>query len=341
MKKLRVGIMGATGVVGQNLIDVLHKRNFPVDALRLYASERSEGKILATPFGVIAVENADQVDYSQLDMAFFAIGGGWPRENAPKAAAAGCVVVDNSSTFRYDDHVPLVIPEINPQAIGNAPLIANPNCTTAIAAIPLWVIHQNYRLKKVIISTYQATSGAGNQGMAELETETRKMLNGEEPGHETFVHPIPFNLIPHIDAFQDNDYTREEMKVVWETHKIFGDNSIPISCTCVRIPTMRAHSESIVVETEKPIEPGKVRELFARTKGVELRDDVKNNVYPMPLTASEKFDVEVGRIRQNLIFGDYGLEFFVCGDQLLKGAALNAVQIGEVIGQQRFAEGEK
>jgi aspartate-semialdehyde dehydrogenase len=338
MTKLRVGIMGATGVVGQNLIDVLHKRNFPLKTLRLYASERSVGKVLDTPFGSIIVENADQVDYSQLDIAFFAIGGGWPKENAPRAKAAGCVVVDNSSTFRYDDNVPLVIPEINPQTMGDAPLIANPNCTTAIAAIPLWVIHQNYGLKKVIISTYQATSGAGNQGMAELEAETRKVLAGEKAGHDTFVHPIPFNLIPHIDSFQDNAYTREEMKVVWETHKIFGDNSIPISCTCVRIPTMRAHSESIVVETEKPIDPVEVRELLAHTAGVEVKDDIANNVYPMPLNASEKYDVEVGRIRQNLIFGEHGLEFFVCGDQLLKGAALNAVQIGELIVQQRFAD---
>jgi len=338
MTKLRVGIMGATGVVGQNLIDVLHKRNFPVGMLRLYASERSVGKVLDTPFNTITVENADEVDYTQLDIAFFAIGGGWPKENAPKAEAGGCVVVDNSSTFRYDDHVPLVIPEINPHAIGDAPLIANPNCTTAIAAIPLWVIHKNYGLKKVIISTYQATSGAGNQGMAELEAETRKVLAGEEPGHDTFVHPIPFNLIPHIDSFQDNAYTREEMKVVWETHKIFGDDSIPISCTCVRIPTMRAHSESIVVETEKPINPADVRELLAHTAGVEVKDDIANNVYPMPMTAGEKFDVEIGRIRQNLIFGEHGLEFFVSGDQLLKGAALNAVQIGELIVQQRFAD---
>jgi aspartate-semialdehyde dehydrogenase len=338
MKKLRVGIMGATGVVGQNLIDVLRKWDFPVDTLRLYASERSVGKVLDTPFGQITVENADQIDYTELDMAFFAIGGGWPKENAPKATQAGCVVVDNSSTFRYDNNVPLIIPEINPDQIGDALLIANPNCTTAIAAIPLWVIHQNYRLKKVIISTYQATSGAGNHGMAELEAETRKVLNDEEPGHDTFVHPIPFNVIPHVDAFQDNDYTREEMKVVWETRKIFGDDSFPISCTCVRIPTMRAHAESIVVETEKPIHPDEIRKLFAKTDGIEVKDDIKNNIYPMPLTATKKFDVEVGRIRQNLVFGDYGLEFFVCGDQLLKGAALNAVQIGELIVKQRFAD---
>jgi aspartate-semialdehyde dehydrogenase len=337
MKKLRVGIMGATGVVGQNLLDVLHRRLFPLESLRLFASTRSEGKSIETPFGRFTVENADGANYSELDMAFFAIGGGWPKENAPKATAARCVIIDNSSTFRYNPEIPLVIPEINPQAIGDALLIANPNCTTAIAAIPLWVIYQNYGLNKVFVSTYQATSGAGDKGMVELEAETRKVLNGEPAGHETFVHPIPFNLIPHIDVFQENSYTKEEMKVVWETRKIFGDDTIPISCTCVRIPIMRAHSESIVVETKKPINPNDVRQLLSETPGVTVKDDVKANVYPMPISASKQFDVEVGRIRQNLVFGSHGLEFFVCGDQLLKGAALNAVQIGEIIIKQRFS----
>jgi len=337
MKKLKVGIMGATGVVGQNLLDVLYRRQFPLESLRLFASTRSEGKTLETPFGPLTVENADGANYSELDMAFFAIGGGWPKENAPKATAAGCVVIDNSSTFRYNPEIPLVIPEINPHAIGNALLIANPNCTTAIAAIPLWVIYQNYGLSKVFVSTYQATSGAGDKGMVELEAETRKVLNGEPAGHETFVYPIPFNLIPHIDVFQENSYTKEEMKVVWETRKIFGDETIAISCTCVRIPTMRAHSESIVVETKKPANPDDVRKLLSNTSGVKVKDDIKANVYPMPMNASKQFDVEVGRIRQNLVFGSHGLEFFVCGDQLLKGAALNAVQIGEIILKQRFS----
>jgi aspartate-semialdehyde dehydrogenase len=263
-------------------------------------------------------------------MAFFAIGGGWPKENAKKAVGAGCVVIDNSSTFRYDDNVPLVIPEINPDAAGDSKLIANPNCTTAVAAIPLWQIYKNFGLKKVIISTYQATSGAGNNGMAELEQETRKVLNNETAGCKVFQHPIVFNVIPHIDVFLENQYTKEEMKVVWETRKIFGDQSIPISCTCVRIPTMRAHSESIVVETEKPIKPEEIREIFEKTGGIVVKDDIENNIYPMPLTSSTKYDVEVGRIRQNLIFGEHGLEFFVSGDQILKGAALNAVQIGEL-----------
>jgi aspartate-semialdehyde dehydrogenase len=337
MKKLRVGIMGATGMVGKELLKVLFDRKFPIEDLKLYASERSEGKRIKTPMGEKIVELADTADYSQLDLAFFAIGGGWPTENAPKAKNAGCIVIDNSSTFRYDDNVPLVIPEINPAAIGDAMLIANPNCTTAIAAIPLWVIYKNYGLKKVIISTYQSTSGAGNGGMEELTEQTKNVLEGKKAGHKIFVHPIPFNVIPHIDVFKENDYTKEEMKVVWETHKIFDDENIPISCTCVRIPTMRVHSESIVVETEKTINPKEIRALFEKAAGIEVKDDIKNNVYPMPITATEKYNVEVGRIRQNLIFAEQGLEFFVCGDQILKGAALNAVQIGELIAKQRFS----
>ncbi len=337
MTKLKVGILGATGMVGKELLKVLFDRKFPIGELRLYASEKSAGKKVQTELGEITIENANTADYSQLDIAFFAIGGGWPKENAPKAIEAGCVVIDNSSTFRGDKDVPLIIPEINPQAIGNSKLIANPNCTTAIAVIPLHQIYKNYGLKKVIISTYQSTSGAGNKGMVELEEETRKVLNGEKAGNELFQHPIPFNVIPHIDAFQENRYTKEEMKVVWETRKIFGDENIPISCTCVRIPIMRAHSESIVVETEKPVNPDEVRKIFEKTPGIVVKDDIDNNVYPMPLTSSEKYDVEVGRIRQNLIFKEHGLEFFVSGDQLLKGAALNAVQIGELVVKERFS----
>ena len=337
MTKLKVGILGATGMVGKELLKVLFDRKFPIGELRLYASEKSAGKKVRTELGELTIENANTADYSQLDIAFFAIGGGWPKENAPKAIEAGCVVIDNSSTFRGDKDVPLIIPEINPQAIGNSKLIANPNCTTAIAVIPLHQIYKNYGLKKVIISTYQSTSGAGNKGMVELEEETRKVLNGEKAGNELFQHPIPFNVIPHIDAFQENRYTKEEMKVIWETRKIFGDENIPISCTCVRIPIMRAHSESIVVETEKPVNPDEVRKIFEKTPGIVVKDDIDNNVYPMPLTSSEKYDVEVGRIRQNLIFKEHGLEFFVSGDQLLKGAALNAVQIGELVVKERFS----
>lgn len=345
---VKVGVFGATGMVGREVLKVLADRNYPVTELRVYASERSVGKEIefngtdTLDAGKFSVENADTADYSELDVAFFAIGGGWPKENAPKAVAAGCYVVDNSSTFRYDDNIPLVIPEINPNAIGESKLIANPNCTTAIAAIPLFHIYKNYGIKKVIVSTYQATSGAGAAGMAELESETRKVLNGEKASCNTFAHPIPFNVIPHIDKFQENGYTKEEMKVVWETNKIFGSSifakenkldaeKILVSCTCVRIPTVRAHSESIVVETKEPINPEKFREELKKIEGIIVKDEIHNLVYPMPMNASEKYDVEVGRIRQNIVFGDNGIEFFVCGDQILKGAALNAVQIAEVL----------
>jgi len=332
--ELNIGIFGITGMVGKELLKVLFDRSFPIKDLRVYASERSVGKKVETPLGTKTVANADTADFSDLDLALFAIGGGWPRENAPKAVTSGCYVVDNSSSFRYDDTVPLVIPEINADAIGESKLIANPNCTTAIAAIPLWQLYKNFGLNKVLISTYQATSGAGNGGMAELEQETRRVLAGEKAGCDIFRHPIAFNVIPHIDTFQDNLYTREEMKVVWETRKIFGDQDIPISCTCVRIPTMRAHSESIVVETKKPVTPEAARSIFEKTDGIVVKDNIEECVYPMPLTASEKYDVEVGRIRQNLVFGEKSLEFFVCGDQILKGAALNAVQIAEVVSKK-------
>lgn len=337
MKKIRVGIFGATGMVGKELLKVLFEKNFPIKELKLYASHRSEGKKVKIPSGEeVAIINVDDVNYSEIDLAFFAIGGDWAIKNASKALEAGCIVIDNSSAFRYEDDVPLIIPEINPEALGNSMLIANPNCTTAIAAIPLWNIYKNFGLKKVFISTYQAVSGAGNGGMEELENETKNVLNGKKASNTFFVHPIPFNVIPHIDVFQKNGYTKEEMKVVWETQKIFDDDRISISCTAVRIPIMRAHSESIVVETNKPVDVNKIREIFSCSKGIIVKDDIKNNVYPMPLNASNKYDVEVGRIRKNLVLGDYGLEFFVSGDQILKGAALNAVQIGELILEKRF-----
>jgi aspartate-semialdehyde dehydrogenase len=334
MKELDVGVFGATGMVGQEILRVLYDREFPVKSLRIYASERSAGEKIETPFGEMTVELADTADYSELELAFFAIGKGWPKENAPKAAEAGCIVVDNSSTFRYDKDVPLVIPEINPDAVGDSRLIANPNCTTAIAAIPLWQIYRNFGLRRAIVSTYQAASGAGRDAREELKKEAKRCLEGEKACCREFQYPLPFNVIPQIDLFQENGYTREEMKVVWETRKIFGDEKLKISCTAVRVPTDRAHAESITVETEKLVDLERIMEIFESTPGIEVRDDPGKCTYPMPLTASGKYDVEVGRIRRNLVFGDYGLDFFVCGDQILKGAALNAVQIGELVAER-------
>ncbi len=226
--------------------------------------------------------------------------------------------------------MPLVVPEINGDATKKSKLIANPNCTTAIGLMALWPLHKLFGLKKIIMSTYQAASGAGQEGMEELQEGTKVWLEGGTPVNNIFAHPLPFNLIPHIDKFQENGYTKEEMKVVWESRKICGlADDFPVSCTAVRIPTIRAHSESIIIETERPVDIAQAREALANTPGVKLVDDVSKNQYPMPLTATGQYDVEVGRIRKSLIFGDYGLEFFVSGDQLLRGAALNAVLVAE------------
>jgi len=327
---LAVGVIGATGAVGVEMVKVLFDRKFPVSSLHLFASPRSAGKIMSTPYGEIAIEAFSQEAARGMDVVLMAVSGDFAKEHGPALSApGGPIVVDNSSAFRLDPDVPLVVPEINRGAIGDKRFIANPNCTTAIAVMALWPLHLKYGLKKVIVSTYQAASGAGAEGMAELKKGTGEVLQGEEHKNQFFAHPLPFNVIPHIDKFMDNGYTKEEMKVTWETRKIFGREDLMVSCTAVRIPTLRAHSESITIETELPVTPQAARELLESAPGVKVVDDPAVNLYPMPLTASEQHDVEVGRIRESLIFGDHGLDLFVCGDQLLRGAALNAVLIAE------------
>lgn len=332
---LRVAVVGVTGAVGKEMVNVLHDRAFPLSDLRLFASERSAGKTTATPFGTKTIEAFTVDAVAECDIALMAVSGDFAKEYAPQLAARGVTVIDNSSAFRYDDDKPLVIPEINPDAVGDARIIANPNCTTAILAVALWPLHQAFGLKKAIVSTYQAASGAGAEGMSELEDQARAYLDTGKADNKVFAHPLPFNLIPHIDAFQDNGYTKEEMKVTWESRKIMGLPDLALSCTAVRIPTSRAHAESAVLEFANPITPDAARALLAKAPGVKVVDDPAAKVYPMPLNASGQYDVEVGRIRQNLVFGDHGLELFVCGDQLLKGAALNAVQIAEVVLERR------
>lgn len=344
---MNVVIVGSTGAVGKEMIKCLDALKFPVDRLRLVTSERSAGKVIETPFGAITCELASEEVFKESEIALFSAGGDISKEWRERVVDAGCLMIDNSSAFRYEDDVPLVIPEINPEsAFAHKGVIANPNCTTAILAVALWPLYREFGLRRVIVSTYQATSGAGAEGMQELIDQTRAVLAGADNPDDllsremfdrlikegdvapaVFAHPIAFNLIPHIDTFQENGYTKEEMKVAWETCKIFGDNSLAISCTAVRIPTLRAHSESVVIETEKPISAQAAREVLSSAPGVTVCDDPASLHYPMPVNASGKFDVEVGRIRQNLVFGENGLEFFVSGDQLLKGAALNAVQI--------------
>jgi aspartate-semialdehyde dehydrogenase len=331
-KTYNIAIAGATGAVGFELIKILEERNFPVNEIRLLASSRSAGKKMTFNGQEITIQELTHDAFSDIDIAIFSAGGDISLEYAPSAVKAGAVVIDNSSAFRMDDTVPLVVPEVNPEAVKHHQgIIANPNCTTAIAAVALWPLHKAFGLKKVIISTYQAASGAGAPGMNELIDGIKDGIEGKEISNKIFSHPLPYNVIPHIDVFQENGYTKEEMKVTWETRKIFNVPNLALSCTAVRIPTLRAHSESIVVETEKPVTAEAARQLLANADGVKLVDDPANNIYPMPMNAAEKWDVEVGRVRQNIIFGDYGLEFFISGDQLLKGAALNAVQIAELL----------
>lgn len=330
-QKYKVGIVGCTGAVGQEMVKVLKERNFPLKELHLFASARSAGKKISTLFGEITVEEFNLEKAKNLDFVLMAVSGDFAKEYAPQIADGKAIVIDNSSAFRYEKKIPLIVPEINGEEAKEAKLIANPNCTTAILAVALYPLHKKFGVKKTIVSTYQATSGGGAPAMEELREQSQNYLAGKEVTNAKFAHPIPFNLIPHIDAFQANGYTKEEMKVTWETRKIFGEPEMAISCTAVRIPTFRAHAESVTIETEKEITPEVAREILANAPGVKLVDNPEKMEYPMPLNATEKYDIEAGRVRQSLVFGKYGLDFFVCGDQILKGAALNAVQIAEVL----------
>jgi len=328
---MKIAICGITGVVGQETLRCLKDLDFPVEELVCFASARSAGKEIETPFGKRNIQKFSLDTCQDFDFVFLCVGGGFSAEFGRKLAEQNARVIDNSSHFRGEEDVPLIVPEVNAQDIGDAKLIANPNCTTAILAVVLYPIYKEFGLKKVINSTYQATSGGGKAAMDELEEQSRNYLAGKKVMNNKFIHPIPFNLIPAIDVFQENGYTKEEMKVAWETRKIFGVPDLKLSTTAVRIPTFRAHAESVTVETEKPVDLEKVRKILSSSPGVKFTDDPQNQIYPMPLTVSGKFDVEVGRIRKNEVFGDYGLDFFVCGDQLLKGAALNTVQIAKAI----------
>jgi len=333
-----VGVMGALGVVGSEMLKCLEDRNFPTEKVKLL-DKQCIGETRQTKFGPIVVEDATVEAAKECDIVFMAVGDD-VAEKVGMLIAGGpknTVCIDNSAQFRYQDNVPLCVPEINKDKLAGANYVSNPNCTTAIGAMALYPLHKKYGLKKVLMSTYQASSGAGAPGMHELENSTKSWVtnNGEVPKPEVFAHQLLFNVIPHIDKFQPNGYTKEEMKVTWEIAKIFDTKDIKVSCTAVRIPTLRAHSEAIVIETEKPVDPDEAREILKGATGVKVVDDPSTLKYPMPLNVTTKWDVEVGRIRKNLCFGDHGLEFFVSGDQLLRGAALNAVLIGEEVVKMR------
>jgi aspartate-semialdehyde dehydrogenase len=328
-----VAVAGATGAVGETMLRLLEERNFPVRRLKLLASERSTGKSLTFKGEEIKVERLDDGSFQGIDIALFSAGATRSQEFAPAAVKAGAVVIDNSSAFRMQSDVPLVIPEINPDAIAGYQargIIANPNCTTIVMLMPLKPLHDYGRVRRVIVSSYQAVSGAGAKGIEELRRQTLAWARGEPIEISTFPQQIAFNLIPHIDTFQPNGYTKEELKLVFETRKILGDESIGVSPTTVRVPVFTAHSVSMNVETERKIGVDKAKELLSKMPGLVVIDEPEAGRYPMPIFAAGKDDCFVGRIREDLT-NDHALNLWVVGDQLRKGAALNAIQIAELL----------
>jgi aspartate-semialdehyde dehydrogenase len=326
-----VAVVGATGAVGETILRILEERKFPVSRLRLFASERSAGRRLRFQEEEVPVEPLAADAFRGIDFALFSAGASRSREFAPAAARAGAVVIDNSSAFRMDPEVPLVVPEINPEAaFRHQGIIANPNCTTIVMLMPLKPLHDHARVKRVVATSYQAVSGAGAKAIEELRGQVTAWVKGEPLRAEVFPHQIAFNVLPHVDAFLENGYTREEMKLVHETRKILGDETIQVSPTAVRVPVFRAHAVAVNVETERPVSAATARELFAAFPGLRVLDDPSRLEYPMPLTAAGTDDCYVGRIRQDLS-RENTLNFWAVGDQLRKGAALNAVQIAELL----------
>ena len=329
-----VAVVGATGAVGVELMQCLEQRRFPLSKLRLFASARSAGKTLPFKGQPVTVEELTEDSFRGVDIALFSAGGAQSKRFAPAAVRHGTVVVDNSSAFRMDPGVPLVVPEINPEALReHKGIIANPNCSTIISITPLWPIHKVNRIQRMIVATYQAASGAGAAAMEELRESTRAYLDGREYKNTVLPHPYAFNLFSHNSKIDpSNGYNEEEIKVMRETHKIYGDSSIRVAATCVRVPVLRAHSIAINFECERPITPAQVREIVQTAPGVKLVDDVERNYFPMPKDASGQDPILVGRIRQDVSDpSGRSIALFVAGDQLLKGAALNAVQIAELL----------
>ena len=329
---MRVAIVGASGAVGQEFLRVLDERNFPIDELVLFGSQRSAGRKYAfrgKEYEVKLLQHND--DFKDIDVAFVSAGGGTSKEFAETITKHGAVMIDNSSAFRMDDDVPLVVPECNAEDALNRPrgIIANPNCTTIMMVVCLQPLEQLSHIKRIHIASYQAASGAGAAAMAELEQQYREVLDGKEPTVEKFAYQLAYNVIPQIDVFTDNGYTKEEMKMFNETRKIMHTDAA-CSAMCVRVPSLRSHSEAVWIETETPITPESAREAMSQAEGITVIDDPATKQYPMPLFTAGKDDVYVGRIRKDLAC-ENGLTFWLCGDQIKKGAALNAVQIAEYL----------
>ncbi|MEK7949296.1 aspartate-semialdehyde dehydrogenase [Luteolibacter soli] len=327
-----VAIVGATGAVGEEMLLCLEQRNFPVGKLTLLASARSAGKRIPFRGEDIIVQELTHDSFAGVDIALFSAGGGISKEFGPSAAAAGAVVIDNSSAFRMDEGVPLVVPEINPAAAKDHPkgIIANPNCTTIISLMALAPLHEKFGLKSIIASSYQAVSGSGAQGIIELEEQVKAIATGQPFEPKVYPRQIAFNVIPQVDSFTDNGYTKEELKMLNEGRKILGHDDLKVSCTCVRVPVYRSHSVSITAVFEKPVDVESARAAYEGKPGVQLVDDPENKVFPVPLDTTGKDDCLVGRIRKNLVL-DNALDLWVVGDQVRKGAALNAVQIAEIL----------
>lgn len=324
-----VAVVGATGAVGIEMIKTLERRNFPVGKLTLLASARSAGKKLKAGPKEITVQELTAKSFEGVDIALFSAGGGISKEFAPIAAKVGCVVVDNSSAFRMDESVPLVIPEINPGDLkSHKGIIANPNCTTAVTLMALYPLHQAFHVRRIFASSYQAVSGTGAKAIDELQRQVFQVVHGKPITREVYPHQIAFNVLPHVDSFLPNGYTKEEMKMQNEGRKIMHHPTFRASVTCVRVPVYRAHSVAVSADFEKPVSVEAAREVLKKAPGLDVVDDPANNQYPLPLYAAEKDNCEVGRIRLDCAM-ENGLAFWVSGDQLLKGAALNAVQIAE------------
>ena len=332
MKKYNVAIVGATGAVGEVMLEMLSARGFPVKEVYVLASERSEGKKVMFGSKPLTVTNLASFDFKDADIGLFSAGGDISAEYAPKAAASNCIVIDNTSHFRYENDVPLIIPEVNSCKIKdykNRNIIANPNCSTIQMLVALKPIYDAVGIKRITVSTYQAVSGSGSGAVNELAKQTAELLNGRKAECEVYPTQIAFNVLPHIDKFLDNGYTKEEMKMNWETVKIFGDEDIKVSATCVRVPVFYGHSEAIQIETSQHISEDEVRELLRSANGITIMDERRDGGYPTPvLEATGEDSVFVGRIRQDLSLSN-GLSLWVVSDNLRKGAALNSVQIAE------------
>jgi len=333
-RKFDVAVVGATGAVGEAMLEILAERDFPVNNVYPLASARSAGKKIAFKGKYLTVQDLDTFDFSKVQIGLFSAGASVSEKYAPKAAAAGCVVIDNTSQYRYDDDIPLVVPEVNPEAIRNYTnrgIIANPNCSTIQMLVALKPIQDAAGIERINVCTYQAVSGTGKEAIEELAAQTAQLLNGKDAVADVYPKQIAFNVLPHIDVFQDNGYTKEEMKMVWETRKILGDDSIQVNPTAVRVPVFYGHSEAVHIETREKLTADKARDLLASSPGIVVLDERRDGGYPTAVTEGANHDpVYVGRIRED-ISHPRGLDMWIVADNVRKGAALNSIQIAELL----------